>query len=104
MSQDLGSLGRVVTRSILRCGLPGPPFGPSDSGKWYHEAEQLPATRVSGWFGATLGSPDNDGDVQLFFFDGVDHLKPKMRLVVDVQDLVTIHEALGRLIAERGLG
>jgi hypothetical protein len=103
MSNNFGVLGEITCRTIIRCGLPAPPFGPEDPGAWYHEVEQLPVTRVTGWFGVTLGSPESEGDVQLFLFDD-DHLRPKVKLVVDSADLVTIHEALGRLIKDRGLG
>lgn len=88
--------------SMVTLGLPPAPFGPEHVGLWYHEALQLPETRVTGWFGCAIGTggADGDGDVQLFFYNG-NHLEPTMRLVVSQADLMQIFAGLGKLLHER---
>jgi hypothetical protein len=86
--------------SIQTLGLPPPPVGPENSGEWYHEALQLPATFVSGWFGSTLGSERSDGDVQLLFHDK-DHLEPTLRLVMSQTELLAIFAGIGNFLHTR---
>jgi hypothetical protein len=95
-----GVLGKVTSRSIVTLGLPPPPGGPEDPGQWYHEALQMPKTRVTGYFGVTMGSDEADGDVQLFFHED-DHLKPTLRLVISQDRLLIIFAELGALLHKR---
>lgn len=97
-----GGLGKITAHGDVRCGLPPPPDGPADSGQWYHEALQLPETRVTGWFGAIIGNGVKGGDMQLFFHNG-DHLEPTMRLVIDRHDLTAVYLAIGQLLANPNL-
>lgn len=90
--------------SVLRCGLPGPPDGPTDVNEWYSQVQKLPETRITGWFGATIGSPADDGDVQLWLYDGEgNHLDPTVKLVIPASDLIRFYVALGRFVRERNL-
>jgi hypothetical protein len=98
----------LVARANVRCGLPPPPDGPAEGqDAWYERVEKLPTTRVTGWFGATIGSSERDDDVLLFFYDGDpgdgDHLDPVLKLATSGEDLVAIHAALGDFIKARKL-
>jgi len=87
--------------TVVYLGLPGPPIGPENSMLWYHEAsQQLPPVRIEGWFGASIGSPESDSDVQLFLHSG-DHMAPVIRAVIDQARLTEIFIALGKLMHER---
>jgi hypothetical protein len=86
--------------AIQTLGLPAPPVGPEKSGEWYHEALQLPETRVTGWFGCALGSEQSDHDVQLLFHNG-DHLEPTVRLVIKADDLMRVFAGIGNLLHTR---
>lgn len=99
---DFGLDFKIAARATLRCGLPAAPVGPENPNEWYAQAEELPKTRVTGWFGCEIGSDERDDDIQLWFYEG-DHLEPKLRLVADRADLVSIYMALGKLIRERGM-
>ena len=90
--------------SVLWCGLPPPPDGPVDQNEWYARVQRLPETHITGWFGATIGSPSDDGDVQLWLYDGEgNHLDPTVRLVMPAGDLVRFYISLGRFVRERNL-
>ena len=104
MSEGFGAQFIVAAHTTINCGLPPPPTGPQDVNAWYAEVQRLPVTRVSGWFGCTIGTPQDEHDVQLFFYDGENHLDPKLRLVAGQDDLVRIWEAIGILIRDRKLG
>jgi len=92
-----GGIGTITGHGDVRCGLPPAPVGPVDPGQWYHDALQMPETRVTGWFGCVIGNGIRGGDVQLFFHDG-DHLKPTLRLVLDRKDLALMTMALAQLL------
>jgi hypothetical protein len=86
--------------SIVTVGLPAPPDGPENASEWYHDALQLPATYVSGWFGCAIGSERSDSDIQLLFHEK-NHLEPTLRLVVNPTELMAIFAGIGNLLHTR---
>jgi hypothetical protein len=86
--------------SIVTVGLPAPPDGPENASEWYHEALQLPATYVSGWFGCAIGGERSDSDIQLLFHEK-NHLEPTLRLVVSQTELMAIFAGIGNLLHTR---
>ena len=94
-----GGFGKITGHGDVRCALPPAPTGPMNPGQWYHDALQLPETRVKGWFGCVIGNGVRGGEVQLLFYED-DHLDPTLRLVIDRNDLAAVCIAIERLLME----
>ncbi len=92
-----GGFGKITGHGDVRCALPPAPTGPADPGQWYHDALQLPETRVKGWFGCVIGNGVRGGEVQLLFYED-DHLDPTLRMVIDRNDLAAVAVAIAQLL------
>jgi hypothetical protein len=96
-TSDVSADSRVdVEWATVLGGLPD--LSPEEAIEFYARVSQaLPATRVSGFYGAMDGSDERADDVALFLYRD-DPKRPVLRLVMSRSEMVQFADALSELV------